>query len=166
LENSRSPLPAARAPEELRPHPALRLHGQLSTFHVVRTLPPAVENGAGSSSPGNGFDNFGAVVYYLSDAIDCCREIDGGSDCLAIRFEMLCRYVVGEIPNRTDDVRLHADGEVRLHAAGPLRSCLNTQQKLSHTHDSSSRIRLRLRFAPISVPLPATRSTRKLLLSP
>ena len=46
------------------------------------------------------------------------------------------------------------------------RSCRNTQQKLSHTHDSSSRIRLRLRFAPIFGPLPVTTSTRIPLLSP
>src|SRR5262249_55621008 len=79
-----SPLPAARAPEALCSHPALRLHGQLPARHFVRTLPPAVANGAGPSFTSNGFGNFGAVVSYLSDAIDCRREIDSSSDCLEI----------------------------------------------------------------------------------
>src|SRR5262245_10276626 len=114
-----SPVPAARAPEELCSHPALRLHGQLPAFHFLRTLPPAVANGARPSFTPNGFGNFNAVVSYLSDALDCRREIDGCSDCLEIRFEMLCRYVVGKIPNRTDDVLLLADVDVCLHIAQP-----------------------------------------------
>ena len=73
-----SPVPAARAPEGLCPHPALRLHGQLPAIHVVRTLPPAAGNGAGLPSTRNRFDDFGLVVSYLSDAIDSRRETDCG----------------------------------------------------------------------------------------
>ena len=94
------PVPAARAPEGLCPHPALRLHGQLPAIHIVRTLPPTPENGAGSSSTEIAFDNFGAVVSYLSGSIDCHRETDCSSDRLEIRLEMLFRYVVAKIPNR------------------------------------------------------------------
>src|SRR5262245_12301900 len=140
-----SPVLAARAPEALCPHPTLRLHGQLPAFHFVPTLSSAVEHGARSSFTGNRFGNFGAVVSYLSDAIDARREINGRSDCLEIHFEMFCRYVIGQFQNRTNDVLLHAATDVCLHAAAPSRSRLNVQQPLSKTRDSSSSIRLRLR---------------------
>ena len=129
-------------------------------------MSPAVANGPGPSFTGNGFGNFGAVVSYLSDANDCRREIDGSSDCLEIRFEMLCRYVVGKIPNRTDDVLTHADGDVRLHAADPSRSRLNIRQQLSKTHEWTPRIRLRRCLSALVTVLPVTTSTRISLLSP
>ena len=50
---------------------------------------------------------------------------------------MLRRYVLGKIPNRTDDVLPHADGEVCLPAAGPSRSGLmtgNNSPKLTSRH--------------------------------
>ena len=87
--------------------------------HFVRTRPPAVANGATPSFTRNRFANFVADVSYLSDAIDCHREIDGSSDCLEIPFEMLCRYVLANIPNRPDDVLLHADGHVCLSCGRP-----------------------------------------------
>jgi hypothetical protein len=161
-----SPVLAARAPEALCPHPTLRLHGQLPAFHFVPTLSSTVENGAGSSFTGNRSGNFGAGVSYLSDAIDCRREINGRSDCLEIRFEMLCRYVVGKIPNRTDDVLPHALGDVRLHAPGPSRSRLIDRQQLSKTHQWTPRIRLRRRRSALVTYLPVTTSTRIPVLSP
>jgi hypothetical protein len=114
---------------------------------------------------GNGFGYF-AVVSDLSDAIDCRREIDLSPDCLEIRFEMLCRYVVGKIPDRTDDVLLHADGDMRLHGAGPSRSRLNIRQQLSKTHHRTSRIRLRRCLSALFTYLPVTSSNRIPLLSP
>src|SRR4029077_17749323 len=138
-------VPAARAPEGLCSHPTLRLHGQLPALHFVPTLPPDVANGARPSFTRNGFGNFGPVVSYLSDAIDCRREIDVSSDCLETRFQMLCRYFVGKIPKRTDDVLPHADPDVCLPVAGPSPSRLIDRQQLSKTHNCTPRIRLRLR---------------------
>ena len=99
-------------------------------------------------------------MSYLSDAIDCRPEIDPSTDCLEIRFEMLCRYVLGKIPNRTDDVLLHANCDVRLHAAGPSRSRLIDWQRLSKTHEWTPRIRFRRRRPALVTYLPVTTSTR------
>ena len=79
---------------------------------------------------------------------------------------MLCRYVVGKIPNRTDDVLPHAHADVRLHAPGPSPSPLIERLQLSETHKSMLRIRLRRPRSALITYLPVTTSTRIPLLSP
>src|SRR5262249_38597234 len=106
------------------------------------------------------------VVSYLSDAIDCRREINGRSDCLEIRFQMLCRYVVGKIPNRTDDVLPRAVGDVRLHAPGPSRSRLIDRQQLSKTHEWTPPPRLPQPLTYFVPYFPLPTSTRIPIFSP
>jgi hypothetical protein len=82
--------------------PHFGLHGQLPALHFVRALPSCCKWRQTVLHPKR-FGNFGAVVFSLSDAIDCRREIDGCSDYVEIGLQMLSRYVIGKIPNRTDD---------------------------------------------------------------
>src|SRR4029453_12342106 len=161
------PIPHACAPEELRPHPALRFYGQPPAVHILPTLPCTAGNGASSSLTRNGFDNFGPVVSELSDSINYGREIDCTSDRLAIRIEMLFRYVVAEIPNPdSQDVPMHADVEVCLYPGDPSSSRLRFQEQLSKIHDWAPRMRLRRPPFNLVASLPVKTSTRIPVLSP
>jgi len=124
------PVPAARAPEGLCPHPALRLYGQLPTLDVVRTLPPAAGNGTGGPFHRRSFNGLGLVVSPLSRANDCHRETHCDPDRLEIRFETLLRYLIEQIPNRNShDVLLHACANVCLHLINPSSSSSEFQHR-------------------------------------
>jgi len=73
---------------------------------------------------------------------------------------------MSEIPNRTHDVLLHANGDVRLHAGDPSRSRLNIQHEVSTTNTWIARSPLRRSVSAPIAGLPVTTSTPIPILSP
>ncbi len=161
------PVPAARAPKGLCPYPALWLHGELSAFLFIRTLPPTAGNGATFSSFRSDFDQVGMAVSHLSSANDSRREIDRGPDCVEICFEMFFRYIVGETANpRTPGMPLHVGADVCPHGASYPKFGSVLPSFIQESHCECTHTAHRLRLSVLGTPHPVTPSTREILLSP
>src|SRR5215831_444147 len=158
--------PDARAPEKICPNPPLRLYGQPSALDIIRSLSSTVGYGA-RRFIGNGFNSFGAVMSDLPGSINCGRETHCGSDYVAICFEMLFRYLVGETPNRQRyDVSLHACVDVSVYLRRASLSRPHFHQPLSRPRNSYPRIRLRRPLFTLAALRPVKTSTRIPVLSP
>ena len=162
-----SPISTPRIAEGFRPHPSLRLHGQLSTIGIHETVSSAVANGTGRSDEGCCANELDVAVRDLSCPNDRHREADRSTDHLEISFPILLRYIVATLPNSSStDVPVHAGADVFLSPIGPSSTSLNMQQQFAEDLDEASWLALRFRSSSIETLRPVTTSTRIPVLSP
>ena len=156
----------ARFTEGVRPHPAFRIHGQLSAIRIAGCLPPTAGHGTHRSSYGNDLDQFRSLVSDMSCANHCRRETERGAASMEICLEMLFRYVVTLIHPQPHDVLLHVHADVCPLLRIPAKSNRLFQHLLHKCRQSFSQSTNRDRICAFDDPNFSSTSVRFSLLSP